>query len=54
MNNVGIMLQAQGKFSHAKPFLRRALLEGLERTLGGDHPHTCGVSNSLEKREKEK
>ena len=39
VNNLGMLLQDQGKFSLAEPFLRRAL-EGCERTMGRDHPYT--------------
>ena len=57
VNNMGFLLEAQGKLSLAEPFLRRAL-EGSERTLGRDHPHTLNsVDNSrilLEAMEKAK
>jgi hypothetical protein len=46
VNNLGALLQAQGKLDLAEPFLRRAL-EGLERTLGPGHPNTLMTVKSL-------
>ena len=46
VNNLGFLLQAQGKLAEAEPFCRRAL-EGRERTLGRDHPNTLQSVNNL-------
>ena len=45
-NNLGSLLQAQGKLSLAEPFLRRAL-EGYVQTLGRDHPEHVSSANTL-------
>ena len=41
-----MLLKAQGKQSLAETFYRRAL-EGFERALGPDHPHTLGSASNL-------
>ena len=46
VNNLGSLLQDQGKLAEAEPFFRRAL-EGRERTLGRDHPDTLASVNNL-------
>ena len=46
MNRVGYLLHEQGKLILAEPFLRRSL-EGRERTLGREHPHTLTVINNM-------
>ena len=43
---MGSLLQDQGKHSLADPFFRRAV-EGCERTLGRDHPHTLNSINNV-------
>ena len=39
VSNLGALLFQQVKLKEAEPFFRRAL-EGCERTLGSEHPHT--------------
>ena len=46
VNNLGKLLQAQGKLDDALPFYRRSL-EGSERTLGKDHPDTRTYARNL-------
>ena len=46
VNNVGGLLQAQGKFDLAEPFHSRAL-EGCERILGDEHPSTLLAVDNL-------
>jgi len=44
LNNLGGLYKDQGKYPHAEPLFRRALLIS-EETLGPDHPN---VATSLE------
>jgi hypothetical protein len=46
VNNVGALLQAQGKLGMAERSYRRAL-DGRERTLGRNHPYTLTPVNNL-------
>ena len=46
VNNMGFLLEAQGKLSLAEPFLRRAR-EGFGRTRGPDHPDTLSSVSNL-------
>ena len=46
MNQVGRMLQEQGRLGEAEVVYRRAL-EGRERVLGADHPSTLISVNNL-------
>ena len=39
MNNLAMLLKAQGKLDEARPLYEQAL-EGYRRTLGSSHPHT--------------
>jgi len=39
LNNLGVLLQAQGKLDEAEPYLREAM-EKCRRVLGPDHPNT--------------
>ena len=39
LNNLGILLQDQGKMAEAEPYLREAM-EKCRRVLGPDHPNT--------------
>ena len=46
MNNLGHLLQAQGKLEEAQQLLRRAVTGG-EAALGPDHPHTIHFRRNL-------
>ena len=46
LNNLGTLLQKQGKLDLAEPFLRRSF-EGCERLLGRDAPNTLYSANNL-------
>ena len=46
MNQVGVMLQDQGRLEEAEVMYRRAL-EGRERLLGSDHPDTLSSVDNL-------
>ena len=46
VNNLGSLLEAQGKLEEAEVLYRRAL-EGFERVLGVDHPNTLTSVNNL-------
>ncbi|MCP4937229.1 MAG: tetratricopeptide repeat protein, partial [bacterium] len=46
LNNLGALLQAQGDYDGAKPYLERALAI-FEKLLGSDHPYTIAVRNNL-------
>ena len=45
MNNMGFLLQSQGKHEEAEPYFREAL-EGSRRVLGDDHPETLRAINN--------
>lgn len=46
LNNLGTVLQAQGRFADAEPVLRRSLAIK-EKTLGPDSPSTAHTLNNL-------
>lgn len=46
MNNLALLLEAQGKFKEAEPLLWRGL-EGYREELGSDHPDTLAFVNNL-------
>ena len=46
VNNLGMLLNDQGKLAEAEQFVRRAL-EGVERTLGVEHPSTRLTAENL-------
>jgi hypothetical protein len=46
VNNLGMLLQAQGKLGEAEPLYRRAL-QGSEETLGPKHQDTLNTRGNL-------
>ena len=46
INNMGMLLQAQGKLAEAEPFCREAL-EISRRVLGEEHPDTLSTTNNM-------
>ena len=46
MNELAVLLQAQGKLKEAEPLMREAL-EGRREVLGPRHPHTLGSAKGL-------
>ena len=46
VNNLAILLRAQGKYAEAEPLFRRAL-QGREAELGPTYPHTLSSVNNL-------
>jgi hypothetical protein len=46
INNMGVLLRAQGKLAEAEAYSREAL-EGRRRVLGDDHPDTLVSMNNL-------
>ena len=46
VNNLGVLYQAQGRYSEAEPLYKRALAAS-ERVLGPEHPDTLRSVNNL-------
>eukprot|EP00808_Paulinella_micropora_P008030 g47258.t1 len=46
VNNLGVLLEKQGKLAEAEPLFRRAL-QGREKTLGAEHPDTLASVKNL-------
>ncbi len=46
INNMGLLLRAQGKLAEAEPYWREAL-EKSRRVLGEEHPHTLTSINNM-------
>ena len=46
INNMGLLLQLQGRLAEAEPYCREAL-ENSRRTLGEEHPNTLTTSNHM-------
>ena len=46
LNNLGLLLYAQGEYESARPYYERALAIFEER-LGANHPHTQTVRGNL-------
>ena len=46
INNMGMLLLAQGKLAEAELYYREAL-DGHRRVLGDDHPDTLRLINSM-------
>ncbi len=52
LNNLAMVIQAQGRYEEAEEIYRQAL-EILNRLLGPEHPYTKGVKENLEIVERE-
>ncbi|MCH7995301.1 MAG: tetratricopeptide repeat protein, partial [Planctomycetes bacterium] len=48
INNMGTLLQAQGRLAEAEPYYRESL-EGQRRVLGDDHPNTLASISNMAK-----
>jgi len=47
LNNLALLLKAQGKYGEAEPLYRRAV-RICEQSLGASHPNTITMQNNLE------